>query len=240
MESIIIYDIENTLNSINKISWKNIIFNFPYISLAIIIINISIYLSIHYNTSEYNNLVLLSDNRNTIYYSWITYSVLHVNNAHILSNMIGFILIGPLIEIRNGSIRFLIIYTLSITGSAFLFTRLYKHESLVGASGGIFGLIASNISNIIINWDTMIYTIKLYYCIIIPPIIITHLILLFLNKVNNNISYVAHIGGFITGILSGNVFLINTKQREIEKTIKIMSLSILSTLLTIGAIELFI
>jgi membrane associated rhomboid family serine protease len=247
MNSIIVSDVENILDSIIlfvNTSWKNILFylilKFPYISLAIIIINISMYLNIEYNTPEYNNLVLLSDNRNTIYYSWITYSVLHMNALHIISNMIGFLLIGPLIEIRHSSIRFTIIYILSVTGCGFLFANLYKNISLVGASGGIFGLMACKISNLIINWDTEIYSIKLYYSIIIPSIAAIHLTLLFLNKVDNSISSIAHLGGFITGLLSGIIFLINKKEREIEKKIKIISIYVLSTLLITGGIKLFI
>ncbi|MBS0612311.1 MAG: rhomboid family intramembrane serine protease [Proteobacteria bacterium] len=76
----------------------------------------------------------------------LTYAFLHGNLPHILFNMWGLWLFGSEIEKYLGSRRLLILYLASVLSAAAaqMLTPLWVHsepEPVVGASGGVFGLL---------------------------------------------------------------------------------------------------
>lgn len=70
----------------------------------------------------------------------ITYMFLHLDVSHILFNMIGLFFFGPRLEMVLGGRRFLILYFISGMTGALLSSLLSPHASIVGASGGVFGV----------------------------------------------------------------------------------------------------
>jgi rhomboid protease GluP len=81
------------------------------------------------------------------YWRVATYSFLHFNGAHLLVNVLLLFWIGRIVEIWVGIAYAAVIYVSSVLSSAagiLLFHNLYpKAGATVGASGGIFGLLAA-------------------------------------------------------------------------------------------------
>lgn len=83
------------------------------------------------------------------YWRVITYSFLHLNWQHIIMNMALFLWVGRIVERRLGTARFALIYGVSVllSGLAILIKDILapSQGSSVGASGGIFGLLAASL-----------------------------------------------------------------------------------------------
>lgn len=81
------------------------------------------------------------------YWRLVTYSFLHLNIAHLLLNTLLLVWIGRLVEKRRGLANASAIYGLSVLASAaailFVHSLHPQMGATVGASGGIFGLLAA-------------------------------------------------------------------------------------------------
>ena len=83
----------------------------------------------------------------------LTYQFLHHGFFHLLVNMLGLFFLGPLVEERFGSRRFLAFYLIAGSGGAVLYTLLELlipalmpgdvTSPLVGASGCFYGIVAA-------------------------------------------------------------------------------------------------
>jgi membrane associated rhomboid family serine protease len=76
-------------------------------------------------------------------YRIVTSAFLHAGFIHLAFNMFALYILGTLLEPAIGSARFAGIYAASILGGAFGALLLSPNELTVGASGGIFGLMAA-------------------------------------------------------------------------------------------------
>jgi membrane associated rhomboid family serine protease len=77
------------------------------------------------------------------WYRTITYGFLHSGLFHLAINMFVLYILGTLLEPVIGTARFVAIYLISILGGALGVTLIDEFEVTVGASGGIFGLMAA-------------------------------------------------------------------------------------------------
>ncbi|HSH76107.1 MAG TPA: rhomboid family intramembrane serine protease [Longimicrobiales bacterium] len=71
----------------------------------------------------------------------VTYMFLHANLGHLFFNMIGLFFFGPRLESRLGSRGFLSMYFLAGVGGAAFQTAFASSAPMVGASGGIYGVL---------------------------------------------------------------------------------------------------
>ena len=76
-------------------------------------------------------------------YRIVTSAFLHAGLLHLGLNMFALYILGTLLEPAIGSLRFAGVYLASILGGAFGALLLDPNEFTVGASGGIFGLMAA-------------------------------------------------------------------------------------------------
>lgn len=76
-------------------------------------------------------------------YRLVTSGFLHAGLLHLGFNMFALYILGTLLEPALGSVRFAGIYFVSILAGAFGALLLDPNELTVGASGGIFGLMAA-------------------------------------------------------------------------------------------------
>lgn len=82
---------------------------------------------------------------------FITFQFLHASPIHLVLNMVGIFLFGPIVEAQFGSRRYLAFYLLcGLAGAASYLLLSSTHilisdprEPLVGASAGIFGLLVA-------------------------------------------------------------------------------------------------
>ena len=76
-------------------------------------------------------------------YRIVTSAFLHAGLLHLGLNMFALYILGTLLEPAIGTARFVGIYVVSILGGSFGALLLDPNELTVGASGGIFGLMAA-------------------------------------------------------------------------------------------------
>ncbi|KDO38090.1 hypothetical protein CISIN_1g037392mg [Citrus sinensis] len=150
----------------------------------------------------------------------ITCNWLHGGVFHILANMLSLLVIGIRLEQEFGFIRVGLLYIISGFGGSLLSALFIQSNISVGASGALFGLLGSMLSELITNWT--IYTNKHFLTLVV--IIAINLAVGILPHVDN----FAHIGGFISGFLLGFVFLIRPQFGWVEQRYALSGYSALS------------
>ena len=128
------------------------------------------------------------------YWRLVTSAFLHGSILHLAFNMYALYLFGPFVERALGTWRFIAAYlTTAMAGSVFVYVLADPRLDTIGASGAIFGLFAM----------------ALVLLLRAKQDVRTLLVLLVINAVistQGNISWQAHLGGFIGGLLLGATF----------------------------------
>jgi membrane associated rhomboid family serine protease len=126
------------------------------------------------------------------YWRLLTGEFLHAGPLHLVLNMFALYLFGPAAERALGTVRFVASYlTMAVAASTFVY--VLSSQQTVGASGAIFGLFG------------LVFVLLLKAGQDVRGL----LVLLLINgliSLNAHISWQAHLGGFLTGILLGAVF----------------------------------
>ncbi|PPR83007.1 hypothetical protein GOBAR_AA37702 [Gossypium barbadense] len=136
---------------------------------------------------------------------------LHAGVFHILANMLSLLFIGIRLEQEFGFVRIGLLYLFAGFGGSLMSALFIQAGISVGASGALFGLLGSMLSELITNWT--IYANKLAALLTLIFIVVINLAVGLLPHVDN----FAHIGGFISGFLLGFVFLIRPQFGYISK-----------------------
>ena len=124
----------------------------------------------------------------------ITAAFLHAGLLHLGTNMITLYLVGTPLERALGPVRYLTVYLLSALGGSLLSVWLSPQFSIgVGASGAIFGLFGALVVlrrrvGVEAGGLAVLIGLNLVISFTVP-----------------NISWQAHIGGLVTGVLVGLV-----------------------------------
>ncbi|KAH0861366.1 hypothetical protein HID58_089627 [Brassica napus] len=126
---------------------------------------------------------------------------LHAGVIHLAANMLSLVFIGIRLEQQFGFVRIGVIYLLSGIGGSILSSLFVRNSISVGASGALFGLLGSMLSELLTNWT--IYSNKIAALLTLLFVIAINLAIGILPHVDN----FAHVGGFLTGFLLGFVLL---------------------------------
>ncbi|MBA0594607.1 hypothetical protein Gorai_011507, partial [Gossypium raimondii] len=142
---------------------------------------------------------------------------LHAGVFHILANMLSLLFIGIRLEQEFGFVRIGLLYLFAGFGGSLMSALFIQAGISVGASGALFGLLGSMLSELITNWT--IYANKARKI----PALAALLTLIFIVVINlavgllPHVDNFAHIGGFISGFLLGFVFLIRPQFGYVSK-----------------------
>ena len=150
--------------------------------------------------SLYEMLSLHNINEGFNIYQLITYQFLHAGFLHIISNMIFLYFAGIMVERNLGTKKFIIYYLIcGIFGGLFQLLSLPNGDSLIGASGSIFGITAML---------TLYYpNIQFLYLFIIPMSLRHFFVITIIVEIFSAISsydqvgHMCHIFGALTGII---------------------------------------
>lgn len=167
---------------------------------SLITINIVIWLSMILLLNRFSNIKLLDMGGlvhfNVVHGEWyrlITSMFLHFNFEHILMNMLSLFIFGKIVEAIIGPMKMLILYIISGLFGNFLSLSFNTDTVSAGASGAIFGLIGAIIVMMIIS--------KVYSRKMIGQLLIALVILIGFSLLLSNVNIMAHLGGFISGLL---------------------------------------
>ena len=176
------------------------------VTRALILINILIFiieviLSLYGMESWIKPFIF--DCANIVPYQFITYQFLHNNFGHIYNNLIVLYFFGPACERFLGKTKFILLYL--TFGIVAVLAHLFfsgRSDTIVGASGSIFGIVA------------LFTLIEKSYLYIgerkILPIAVISFILIAMELPHifdhDKISHMAHIGGVVAGVTTYLLF----------------------------------
>lgn len=173
---------------------------FTPITYTLILINIVIWLCMILYLNRFSDVKLLEVGGlvhfNVVHGEWyrlISSMFLHFNFEHILMNMLSLFIFGKIVESIIGSWRMLIIYIISGLYGNFVSLSFNTSTISVGASGAIFGLIGSIF--------VIMYLSKNFNKKMIGQLLIALFVLIVFSLFMSNINIMAHLGGFISGVL---------------------------------------
>lgn len=192
-------------------------------TFSIIVINIAVYvMQLVFNPEltielAFRSIYLTAEQFPQIY-TLFTSMFLHstVDPLHLIFNMFYFILIAPSFEDRIGAKKFVIIYLLTGVCAAIFHVFLsptfsndpmFSYRGMIGASGAISGILGAYAFSF--PRDRVFFPVIF---IVRIPILIAGLIYLSIQTLfvfggESNIAYLAHIGGFLSGILISAVLI---------------------------------
>lgn len=194
---------------------------FPFITLALIVVNTFILIWELYLPEYYLRMVfwifgftpsLTWAREGAGMISVLTSTFLHGGTFHLVSNMLFLWVFGRRVEDACGPGRFLVFYLLAGTTASLMTALALPHMSIpgIGASGAIFGVMGAYFVlfpggrirtlwfiSIIPTWPKIrAFWFVLYYLVIqIPPALDSYL-----NGVEYGTGYWAHLGGFFACI----------------------------------------
>lgn len=173
---------------------------FTPITYTLILINIVIWLCMILYLNRFSDVKLLEVGGlvhfNVVHGEWyrlISSMFLHFNFEHILMNMLSLFIFGKIVESIIGSWRMPIIYIISGLYGNFVSLSFNTTTISVGASGAIFGLIGSIF--------VIMYLSKNFNKKMIGQLLIALVVLIVFSLFMSNINIMAHLGGFISGVL---------------------------------------
>lgn len=132
-------------------------------------------------------------------YRLVSYTFLHANIMHLVSNGTSLVYIGQKYVKRNGTLDFIIVYFFGAIASGLysLLCRIYITgdvlSTTVGASGAIFALLGALSYNIVTDKAKSVKT---------SSIVICTLLIFISSSLGTGIDIMAHLAGLIAGILT--------------------------------------
>ncbi len=135
-------------------------------------------------------------------YTLITSIFLHAGLAHLLSNIMTLLFFGSAIEGELGKTKMLAIFFIGAFVGDIFSLFIYPFDAIaVGASAGIFALIGAGIF-------VKPFDLSMYPYIIPIPLALLGIMYAIYNAYGfvagpSNISYIAHFGGLVVGVIYG-------------------------------------
>lgn len=127
---------------------------------------------------------------------WIMPSFLHLNLMHLFSNMVMQMILGSRLEPTVGLWRTIVVYEVSGFGGV-LFSSLVSDSIAVGASTCLFGILASMIVWVVMNWSRLPDNpYKIFALIWLIMLLIFNMLM---GIGSEHIDNWGHFGGLITG-----------------------------------------
>jgi membrane associated rhomboid family serine protease len=133
----------------------------------------------------------------------VTSMFLHGGWEHLLGNMLYLWVFGDDIEEAMGPARFIVFYLLCGIAAALAYSALDIHSTipLVGASGAISGILAAYLllrpcAKVSVFVLRVVVRVRAYW--VIGGWVLLQLYLL-ANRTNDDVAYIAHVGGLVAG-----------------------------------------
>ena len=132
-----------------------------------------------------------------------TCTLLHAGPLHLAMNAFGLYYLGPFVERALGAFRYLTVYLLSSVTGPLIAVALYLYfdgpnQTLVGASGGIMGLVGATAAILLRGWRQEKSRTALRRLSSIGLLIIVQVAF---DLSNPQVSFLAHSTGLFAGFL---------------------------------------
>ena len=155
----------------------------------------------------------------------VSYSFVHSNIMHLIGNTLGICFVSlNLYKFQKIKI-ILLCYLLCVISGALSFYITDPYNMLIGASGGVYGIAGSNISNYIYNSDDM-YLYEIFYNRSFVFLFIIIDLLTYSMLYSETVAYQVHWYCFLFGILIGFSIFNYKKKEKYKKYIRFISILI--------------
>ncbi|MFC0628058.1 rhomboid family intramembrane serine protease [Kribbella deserti] len=177
--------------------------NTQVITMVILAMNVAIFFLVRSDQEALSRLVLVPYFVEIQPWRLLTSAFTHVALFHIFSNLFMLYQLGPPLEAMLGRLRFIVLYLLSALGGGVAVWLLGNPlQGTLGASGAVLGLVGallviSKARGMDITWMLIYVAITAVISITIP-----------------NISWQGHLGGFVTGLALGALFVADSRRRQ--------------------------
>ncbi|ABP49880.1 rhomboid family intramembrane serine protease [Pyrobaculum arsenaticum] len=204
---------------------------YPYVTKALVFINIAVFIYELVNPDIILQYSLIPAYAWDQPYRWVTHMFLHGGLLHIVGNMIYLWVFGDNVEDHYGHLRFLVLYLMWGFAAAFVQYQITAWQTaamaavgpfnnpmytpMLGASGAISGVLGAYM---ILYPRATIVTLVFFFVITIVDIPawvyigFWFLYQLFYGAVDlftlqpSGVAYFAHIGGFLAGVLTAMIY----------------------------------
>lgn len=153
-----------------------------------------------------------NDVRNEIW-RLISYSFVHNGISHLLGNLLGILVLSVLLKRMQNNSIVILIYFITVVNSALSFHLTNPNMILIGASGGVYGLVGSNISNYVLNYDSF-YNYEVFYFYVSNFLFILIDIINFFLFYSEKVAYQTHWYSLLFGLLTGFIFYSHKKKKK--------------------------
>ncbi len=133
----------------------------------------------------------------------ITSIFLHASLIHLLSNILIWFFFGSAVEKELGAAKTLAIFFLGAFAGSFLSLLFYPFDTIgIGASAGIFALVGTGmlVKPMDLSFYPLIVPVPLIFLGILYAV---YNVYAFFMGIDQSVSYVAHFGGLIVGLVFG-------------------------------------
>lgn len=185
-----------------------------------------------------STLIYRSDKRLQLW-RYVSYSLLHAGWVHLAFNTLVQVLVGVPLEMVHGSSRVGCLYLAGVLAGS-LGTSVFDSEVyLVGASGGVYALLAAHLANVLINYNVMQFPIlRLLAVAFIATTDMFFALYDYLTgvMVGLPVSYIAHLTGALAGVSLGLAILRSIKKESFENILRWLSLGIYTAFMLFAVI----
>jgi rhomboid-related protein 1/2/3 len=174
-------------------------------------------------------------------YRWLTHQFTHNGVAHLLMNTWMTTILGIPLEAVGGTRRICLLFNLGVLGGSLCWMIGDGHRPVVGASGGVYALLAMHFSSLILNWRQKKFRKPTLFCL---------LLLIALDVAQGEslgqgtmaVSGTVHVGGFLMGLVAGVAFGRNWEVQRYQVVLQVFCVFIVlafvvSTLIWVGLAE---
>ena len=184
---------------------------------------------------------ILNPNRRWEWWRFFTYAFVHNGPGHLITNLMTILFIGLPLELTNKWWRVAIVFFTSIIGGSITVSVFDPATQLVGASGGVYGLLGAHAAHLILNWkeDNLIMqqeierhkrtraikakAIRTGRLVVVLLLGTVDMVVSIVSKYkynDNSVSLLAHLGGGLTGLVIGIMVMKDRKPEFWERCLK--------------------
>ncbi|XP_073838223.1 protein rhomboid-like [Musca autumnalis] len=178
------------------------------------------------------SLLIYRPDRRLEIWRFFTYMTLHANGFHLAFNVIVQLLYGLPLEMVHGSARIAVIYMAGVLAGSLGTSVIDSEVYLVGASGGVYALLAAQLANVMINFAQMRYGASQLMAVLIFVFCDTGYAFYskYLTEDGMNlipsVSYIAHLTGSLAGFSIGLLVLINFEHKTQTNLIRYLAFGV--------------